>query len=169
MEAQQDTTSGAAGAHKRPDWVMLLVLVALSFLAGVVGSAAGGGTGGGEWYQGLSKPSFTPPAWVFAWVWSVLYLMMGVSAWLAWRRPGAGPGMALFGVQLVLNAGWSVVFFGFHSIGLAFVEIVILWGAVAATTVAFFRQAGWAGAMMLPYLGWISFAAVLNFAFWQYN
>ena len=126
----------------------------------------------GEWYTQLNKPSFNPPGWVFGPVWSVLYACMGVAAWLVWRRRGrtvARWALVLFAVQLALNAAWSPLFFGAHEPGWAFVDIVALWVALAATVVAFFKTQLAAGILMVPYLAWVSFAAVLNAAIWSLN
>jgi tryptophan-rich sensory protein len=112
------------------------------------------------------------PDWIFGPVWTLLYLMMAVSAWLVWRQAGfAGAKLprALFAVQLALNSLWSVLFFGLQNPGAAAVEIVLLWLAILATTVSFFRQSKVAGWLMVPYLAWVSFASVLNFAIWRLN
>lgn len=126
-----------------------------------------------DWYPGLVKPSFNPPSWVFAPVWTALYLAMGVAAWLVWQRgletPGVRVALAAFLVQLALNGLWSILFFGLHSPALAFVEIVILWAAIGVTTVLFFRQAAAAGWLMAIYWAWVTFAAVLNFSLWRLN
>lgn len=122
-----------------------------------------------DWYATLSKPAWTPADWVFAPVWMALYTIMAVAAWLVWRKRGviaaAGP-LALFAVQLVLNVGWSALFFGLRLPDAAFAEIILLWLAVLATAIAFWRVTLWAGLLMLPYLLWVTFAAVLNFAIW---
>jgi translocator protein len=124
------------------------------------------------WYADLDKPPWTPPSWVFGPVWSFLYLLMGVSAWLVWRRTGSRPvrvPLVLFGIQLVLNMAWSGLFFGLRSPGAALIEIVFLWWAILATTIAFWRCSALAGSLMLPYLAWVSFAAALNLAIWNLN
>jgi tryptophan-rich sensory protein len=126
----------------------------------------------GAWYAGLNKPSWNPPNWVFAPVWSALYTLMGVAAWLVWRRGGFSVRrlpLMLFLAQLALNAAWTPLFFGLHHLGLAFAEILLLWGVLAATAVVFFRVDRPAGTMLLPYLAWVSFAAMLNLALWRLN
>ena len=117
----------------------------------------------------LVKPSWTPPDWVFGPVWSVLYLSMAVAAWLVWRQGNAFTPMTLFATQLALNAPWSWLFFGLHSPGAAFIDIVLLWAAIAATTIAFWHRLLVAGLLFVPYLAWVSFAAVLNFGIWRLN
>lgn len=125
-----------------------------------------------NWYAELTKPSWTPPGWVFGPVWTVLYLMMAVAAWLVWRQGGLAAAVrpiALFVVQLALNATWSILFFGLRMPGLAFLEIVILWVAILATLIVFLRSNSIAGYLLLPYLLWVTFAAGLNFAIWRMN
>jgi len=126
----------------------------------------------GAWYASLAKPAWTPPNALFGPVWTVLYVCMGVAAWLVWKRSGfggAGAALALFVVQLVLNALWSYVFFGLHRISAAFLDIVVLWAVILVVTVLFWRKVRMAGVLMLPYLIWVGFASCLNFALWQMN
>ncbi|HUS47839.1 MAG TPA: TspO/MBR family protein [Phycisphaerae bacterium] len=152
-------------------WAALAAFVAVSFLPAAAGWLWGGARPG-EWYQALAKPSFTPPGWVFGPVWTILYASMGVAAWMVWRKAGLAGGaiaLTLFAVQLVFNGAWSVLFFGLHNVAAAFVDIVLLWLAIAATLVAFWRISTPAGALMLPYLAWVSFAAVLNGVLWRMN
>jgi tryptophan-rich sensory protein len=126
-----------------------------------------------EWYPTLAKPSWTPPGAVFAPVWTALYFLMAVAAWLVWRKAGglaaARLPLALFAVQLALNAAWSVLFFGLRMPGLAFGELVLLWLAIAATLAAFRRVVPAAGLMLAPYLAWVTFAGALNFTLWRLN
>ena len=153
-------------------WTALAGFVAICLLAGGLGgwittqSVA-------EWYPALNKPPWNPPAWIFGPVWTTLYLMMAVAAWLVWKK-GAGSSAArtalvFFFVQLALNCLWSFLFFGARNPGLALVDIVLLLAALALTTRAFFRHSKPAGALMLPYLAWVSFATVLNFTIWRLN
>lgn len=126
----------------------------------------------GEWYATLRKPSWNPPGWVFGPVWSALYTMMAVAAWLVWRRGGfAAQRRALvpFFAQLALNAAWTPLFFGLHRPGLAFAEILLLWLAIAWTIVAFWRVHRVAAGLLCPYLAWVSFAAALNGTLWRLN
>jgi tryptophan-rich sensory protein len=126
----------------------------------------------GEWYASLKKPSWNPPGWVFGPMWTTLYVMMAVAAWLVWRQGGWGKQrkpLVIFLAQLVLNAAWTPLFFGLKYPGLAFAEILLLWLAIAAT-VAVFRRVSCAAAWLLaPYLAWVSFAAALNFTLWRLN
>jgi benzodiazapine receptor len=152
-------------------WIGLLVLVILCFAVASLGELATT-PNIPNWYAGLAKPSWTPPDWVFGPVWSVLYLSMAIAAWLVWRQAGlagAAASTALFGIQLLLNALWSWLFFGLHSPSAASVDIVLLWTAIAATTVAFWLRSTVAGILFLPYLVWVSFASVLNLAIWRLN
>ena len=126
----------------------------------------------GAWYQSLAKPSWTPPGWVFPIVWTLLYIMMGVAAWLIWKQKGfaaaSGP-LSIFILQLVLNGLWTVFFFGMKMPGLALVDIGLLWGAILITVVLFWSRQPAAGILMLPYFLWVSFASVLNFTIWKLN
>ena len=125
------------------------------------------------WYRQLNKPPWTPPGWLFGPVWTLLYVSMGVAAWLVWRRgtkeagvPGA---LGLFALQIALNGVWTVIFFGLRAPGWALAEIVVLWAAIVATTVQFYRLRPAAGLLLVPYLLWVSFAVVLNAAIRRLN
>jgi tryptophan-rich sensory protein len=149
----------------------LLLWVSLSFFAAYVGSAFTR-LSLESWYVTLVKPSWTPPGSVFGAVWSTIYLLMGIAAWTVWRRrgfAGASFPLTLFVVQLALNAGWSVVFFGLRLPGLAFVEMIVLWLLILATTIVFWRIAPIAGILFVPCLLWVVFAAALNFSIWRLN
>ena len=125
-----------------------------------------------DWYASLRKPTWTPPNWIFGPVWSVLYVSMAVAAWVVWRKRQSVAvvvPLSLFMVQLALNLGWSVVFFGLQNPDGACIEIVLLWAAIVATLVAFWRVTATAGWLLVPYLGWVTFAVALNFAIWQLN
>ena len=146
----------------------------LAFWLGVCFAAAwvGARFPPGDWYEGLMKPALTPPGWVFGPVWTLLYTMMGVAAWLVWKQrgfAGAAPSLLLFFLQLGLNALWSYLFFGLKNPGLALLDIVALWLAILATLIAFFRHHRTAGQLLLPYLLWVSFAVYLNLQFWRLN
>ncbi len=148
--------------------VSISVPLAVGVLSGV--ATARGVT---EWYPTLTRPAFTPPSWIFGPVWTLLYLMMGFAAFLVWQwgLEAAGVRVALvaFLVQLALNGLWSLLFFGLRAPGAAFVDIILLWLAIAVTTWLFWRVVHVAGALMLPYLAWVTFAAVLNGSIWSLN
>lgn len=125
-----------------------------------------------DWYPHIGKPSWTPPDWLFGPVWSLLFLLMAVSAWLFWGRAEGRTlrvGLGLFLAQLALNALWSGLFFAARSPGLAFAEIVVLWAAIAATLVTFGRASAAAAGLLVPYLLWVTYATALNGAIWQLN
>lgn len=150
------------------DWFSLVIFLVACFAVAALGSLATSPEIPG-WYATLSKPSWTPPSWLFGPVWTTLYAMMAVAAWLVWRRDGWGGAITFFIVQLVLNLAWSFIFFKFHSPGLAFIEIVLLWTAIVATTVKFAGVAQTAALLLVPYLLWVTFAAALNFSIWRLN
>jgi benzodiazapine receptor len=122
-----------------------------------------------EWYPALRKPSWTPPGWVFGPVWTLLYPMMAVSGWLAWREGRARFGPLVYLLQLALNAAWPWFFFAQRRLDLAFACVVALGVAILATVVAFWRVSRVAAILMLPYLAWVAFAAALNHAVWRMN
>lgn len=149
----------------------LVLIVGVCLGAGFLGSIATTPQVDG-WYKTLNKPSWNPPSQVFGPVWTTLYILMGVAAWLVWRSADARSTwlpLALFGIQLALNAAWSWIFFKMQRPDWAFVEIVILWLAIVATLVGFFRHSQLAGWLLVPYFGWVSFAAILNFTIWRLN
>jgi benzodiazapine receptor len=145
-------------------------LVACFAVAGVGGWFTSMGMPG--WYMSLEKPSWNPPSWVFGPVWTTLYVLMAVAAWQVWRQAGPGGAAAaltLFFVQLGLNLAWSGIFFALRSPGWALVEIVLLWLAILGTASLFFRHSTLSGTLMIPYLLWVTFAAVLNGAIVRLN
>jgi translocator protein len=115
-----------------------------------------------EWYPTLNKPSWTPPNWLFGPMWTVLYIMMAVAAWLVWRAGRAQTALILFFAQLLLNLAWSFLFFGAQSPVLGLIDIAILWLAIAATIFAFSMRSRLAAFLMVPYISWVSLAAALN-------
>jgi benzodiazapine receptor len=125
-----------------------------------------------EWYRQLAKPTWTPPNAVFAPVWTSLYLLMAVAAWLVWKRygvAGAVVPLALFILQLILNAAWSWLFFGRHRPQAAFFDIVVLWVVILATLISFWQLEPLAGILLIPYLAWVSLATALNWTIWRMN
>lgn len=135
-------------------------------LAAVAGNGAATAIGVDGWYQTLARPSFNPPDWLFAPVWSVLFALMAIAAWRVWRtdHPDRLRALALFGLHLILNLLWSVLFFGLQQPALALADLVVLWLAILAVAVAFARIDRVAGLLLAPYLAWVSFAGVLNAA-----
>lgn len=152
--------------------VRVFISFAVPLLVGALGSLATR-PAIGTWYAGLNKPVFTPPGWLFGPAWTVLYILMGLAAYLVWSRGLAAPGvkvaLIVFLVQLLLNLAWSFIFFAARSPFWGFVEILVLWVAIAVTIVLFFRVRPLAGWLLLPYIGWVSFAAVLNAAIMVLN
>ncbi len=152
-------------------WVMLVVWLLVCFAVAGIGARWNVSEIPG-WYRTLVRPWFTPPDRVFGPVWTLLYALMAIAAWRIGQQPRSGSrdlALGLFLVQLALNLGWSWIFFRKHALGTALAEILILWIAIGATTLAFLgidRPAGW---LMSPYWAWVSFAAVLNGAFWKLN
>ena len=125
-----------------------------------------------EWYRGLSKPSWQPPDWLFAPVWSTLYIMIAVAGWLVWRKAGWDGGafaLAVYGINLMLNATWSALFFGLRRPDLAFVGLVALWLCTAALITVFGPISANAAWLLAPYLAWVSFAGVLNYSIMRRN
>ena len=125
-----------------------------------------------DWYRAIKKPSWNPPNWLFAPVWSVLYLLMALSAWLLWREFGfrtALVPLSLFVLQLTMNAGWTWLFFGRHRPDLALAESIVFWIVLLGTVLSFWSLLPAAGAILLPYLLWVSFATFLNFTIWRLN
>jgi tryptophan-rich sensory protein len=126
----------------------------------------------GEWYASLEKPAWNPPSSIFAPVWTCLYILMALAVWLVWiqaRHPGRIHAVAVFIMQLVLNGLWSYLFFGLNRPGMAFLEIIIMWGAILVTIVMFWKIRPLAGILLMPYLLWVSFASVLNHQLWRLN
>ncbi|HNW30573.1 MAG TPA: tryptophan-rich sensory protein [Spirochaetota bacterium] len=126
-----------------------------------------------SWYAGLAKPAFNPPDWIFGPVWTALYLMMGIALYLVWKKGLSGKeariAVTAFGIQLFLNLAWSFLFFYLRMPFAAFIEIILLWIAIAATMAAFARVSLAACCLLVPYLLWVSFASVLNFFLWRLN
>jgi len=148
----------------------LLAWLAISFVASGIGVVAS--LRAASFYGQLVQPSWAPPSTVFGPVWTVLYALMGIAAWLVWRAGGFRANrsaLTLFLVQLAVNALWSWLFFAWHRGALAFADIMLLWLLIVATLVSFWRVRPLVGALLIPYLLWVSFAAALNFSVWQLN
>jgi len=149
------------------DYLALVPFLALVLAASVSGAVFRPG----RWYRMLDKPAWTPPDWVFPLAWGGLYVLIAASGWLVWLEAGraAAPALGVWLAQLVLNAAWSGVFFGMKRMGLAFIELAALWLSILATMTLFYPVSQAAAVLMLPYLAWVSFAAVLNLVIWQRN
>lgn len=148
----------------------IIISVLVAELAGAIGSLftfAAIPT----WYATLAKPALNPPNWVFAPVWNILFILMGVAAFLVWKRgldkKAVRLALILFIVQLVLNSFWSIIFFGLHNPGAAFLEIIILWLAIMATIISFYKVVPKAAYLLIPYILWVTFAGYLNFSLWR--
>jgi tryptophan-rich sensory protein len=154
----------------KADILGLLGWFLLTFVAAAIGSKAS--TNASTFYADLVQPGWAPPPWLFGPVWAVLYTLIAIAAWLVWRSgrfEAQRVALSLFVVQLALNALWSWLFFAWNRGAMAFVEIIMLWLAIVATLVTFWRVRPLAGALFVPYLIWVSFAAALNFALWRLN
>lgn len=154
------------------NWVKLIVSIVVCQLAGVIGSffTTPAITG---WYSGLVKPWFTPPNWLFAPVWITLYLLMGIAAYWVWDsgldNKRVRTALMVFDIQLILNVIWSLLFFGLQNPLYGLVWIVILWVAIAATIILFYRLSRRAGLILLPYIAWVTVAMFLNLYIWLLN
>lgn len=147
--------------------VFLVVCLAVSGIGGAITA-----TSVGTWYQALQKPPFNPPDWIFAPVWTVLFILMGIAAWRVWRRAGFAAGrnaLTVFAVQLGLNLAWSFLFFGLQRVGLALFEIIILLLAIVVNTILFWQIDRFAGALFVPYVLWSTYAMILNISLWLLN
>ncbi len=157
---------------EKRNWLALFGFIVLSQMAGLIGSLFTMPAIDG-WYAALARPELAPPNWVFAPVWTTLFVFMGIAAFIVWRkgteRREVKVGLKIFFLQLVLNTLWSIIFFGLQSPGAAFVEILFLWVAILATIVAFAKVSRPAAWLLAPYLAWVSFAAYLNFMIWRLN
>ncbi len=152
--------------HSVPHQIAALAgFVVVTFMAALLGIFGKPGA----WYAALEKPSWNPPSWIFGPVWTLLYVMMAVAAWLIWKRVGWQRALVFYFIQLALNAAWTPLFFGAHQLGWALVDIILLCVAILLTLFNFFPISKPAGWMLVPYLAWVSFAAFLNFTLWRMN
>ena len=151
-------------------WLVLIVFFAICLAAGGLGSFFTTNSVR-DWYPKLRKPAGTPPAWVFGPVWTALYVLMAISAWLVWREYGRGalPALLIFFAQLALNVAWSGIFFGSRMPGVAFAEIIVLWLAIAFNIFVFYGLHPIAALILLPYLLWVTYATYLNLGIWRLN
>ena len=144
-------------------FIKLVVSLSLPFVAGSIGSYFTIPSID-SWYQTLNKPIFSPPDWVFGLAWTILYILMGISFYLIWasKKKNKKSAIKFFLIQLVLNASWSIIFFGLHNPLLAFINIIVLWIAIYMTIRAFTTPSKTAAYLLYPYLAWVSFATILN-------
>ena len=142
-------------------YLKLLLSIAICESAGLIGSIFTFNSVG-SWYLTLNKPFFNPPSWIFAPVWTTLYLLMGISLYLVWGAKKIS--LKWFWVQLALNALWSIIFFGLKNPTLALIEIILLWTSILLTIKSFWKVKRGAAYLLFPYLLWVSFAAILNFS-----
>ena len=154
------------------NWLKLLISILLPQVAAGVG-AYFTITGDGTWYDTIQKPDWNPPSWLFAPVWTALYIMMGIAFYLVWKNDALlnkkRTAMLLWGFQLVLNLFWTIIFFNLQQPGWATVEIGVLWFFILATIIAFARINKIAAWLLVPYIAWVSFAALLTWAIWKMN
>lgn len=157
---------------KRKDVLALAVSIGVCLSAGIFGSIFTASEIP-TWFAALAKPAWSPPNWAFGPVWTTLYVLMGVSAWLIWRtgwkRKDVKTALGIFAAQLALNALWSLIFFGWHQLGWAFLEVILLWVAILVTIVFFAKISRPAAWLLAPYLAWVTLASILNFTIWQLN
>ncbi|MEZ4732751.1 MAG: TspO/MBR family protein [Caldilineaceae bacterium] len=182
----KQTHRPAIGAQlARIQWPALAVALVVPFIAAAIGNRATNSSLSG-WYRRLRKPTWNPPAWVFGPVWTTLYLLMGVASWLVWRqgqlsaeeetihdrkaaREEVRGALTVYGIQLGLNALWSVLFFGARRVDLALMEVATLWSTMLVTLNRFYRIHPLAGLLLVPYQLWVTFATLLNARVWQLN
>ena len=149
----------------------LVVSIVVCYGVAAIGGVATAGAVDG-WYRDVVKPAWNPPNWVFAPVWSFLYFTMAISSWLVWkadRITATRPALAWFGFHLVLNAAWSLLFFGMKRFDLAMIEIVLLWFSIAISIGLYYRVSKLAATLLIPYWLWVTFASCLNYAIWSLN
>ncbi len=151
--------------------IKIIISIFIAQLAGIIGSFFTASSVQ-NWYVTLIKPSFSPPNWIFGPVWIFLYTLIGISAYLIWdseKTKERKTALWIYGIHLILNALWSIIFFGLKSPGWAFLEIIILLIFILITTKRFWEINKWAGILLLPYIAWVSFASILNYFIWQLN
>ena len=159
-------------APRTGQWKALALIVVVTLAIGGLGGLATASSVT-TWYATLNKPGFTPPNAVFGPAWTLLYVLMAISAWRVWRRPGPAKArrtaLRLWALQLALNFAWSFLFFGLRAPAVALAEVLILLVAIAATLAASWRVDRIAGLLLAPYLAWVGFASVLTFEIWRLN
>lgn len=157
-------------SHRRDIFGLVLFIIVCLLVSGIGGLITA--TSVGSWYLSIEKPPFNPPNWVFAPVWTTLYVFMAIAGWRVWRRVDDArrhQALIVFAVQLGLNLAWSFLFFGLKRIDLAVGEIAVLLVSIVITTILFWKIDRWAGALFVPYVLWVSFAMLLNGSLWLLN
>ena len=166
LDSVEKPDPGAPGdTYRMTQYTSLIPFIVLV----VIAAASGAMFMPGPWYEALNKPSWTPPNWLFPVAWTILYLMIAIAGWLAWKAEGTGAAVAIWGVGLIFNALWSYLMFGRHDIFGALVDVTALWLAIAAFIAATWNIEPRAAYLFMPYLAWASFAGALNFAVWRLN
>jgi len=148
-------------------FISIMIPLVIGFISGFFTAS-----GVNEWYTTLNRPSFNPPNWLFGPVWTTLYILMGISLYLVWKQPASdtrNSAIWIFALQLTLNFFWSIIFFYWHQIGIALIEIIVLWGLILLMIYRFYHINPTAAWLNIPYLLWVSFATVLNAAYWKLN
>lgn len=145
-----------------------MICIAVGSIAGYI--TAGESSGG--WFRNIQKPSFQPPNWLFAPVWTILYILMGIALWSVWKKPASkqrNTAMSWFFAQLFFNFWWSIIFFSCHLTGIALLDIIVLWMLILVTILSFAKHSRLAAWLLVPYILWVSFASVLNYSIWKLN
>jgi len=174
MRIPIESSTSYRGRNARPNWLILAAFIASAMGAGALGAlfSPAVSAAANHWYALLAKPHWAPPNSWFAPVWTVLYAMMGASAWLIWRERyhrGRSPALAAYAIQLIINAAWAPLFFGARNIGAGLFVIVALWLAIVWTVREFAVVKPAAAWLLTPYLIWVSFASALNLSLWKLN
>lgn len=148
--------------------ISILICIGVGAIAGYVTS----GESSSDWYINLQKPSFQPPSWLFSPVWTLLYILMGVALWKVWKKPNSRErniAITIFFAQLLFNFLWSIIFFNWHGVGMALIDILILWVLILSTIFSFGKLSKTAAWLLVPYISWVTFASILNYSIWQMN
>lgn len=148
--------------------ISIVLCIGVGALAGYITS----GESSGEWFINLNKPSFQPPDWLFGPVWTILYILLGFSLWKVWSKPNSRErniAITIFFAQLLFNFLWSIMFFSWHSTGLAVIDIILLWILILATIFSFAKLSKTAAWLLVPYILWVTFATILNWTIWRMN
>jgi tryptophan-rich sensory protein len=174
MRIQIESATSYRGRNSRPNWLLLAAFVGSALAAGAIGAvfSPAASSAARLWYAALAKPGWTPPNSWFGPVWTALYVLMGIAAWLIWRERyhrGRNAALAAYGIQLLLNAAWAPLFFGARNIGAGLFVIVALWLAIAWTVREFAAVKAAAAMLLGPYLVWVGFASWLNLSIWKLN